>query len=308
MSLMTKIQEALAANPGVSWNDLVLRRLRTATSSTDGALNDLWMRWLASQGYTLGGLQDRMMAYWRANNTPMAERNAFYLGYSVFFSTPPAPTDPNFASVSTLLSFDGTNGSTTFTDTAGSPLTWTASGNAQLSTTDPKFGSACLLLDGAGDYISSAFSLATSGFPGDFTVEAWVRPAATGGTSFRQIYGTGINAGGLVFGLNNGIPYFGRYGVAVDVNGTSVLSTTEYTHVAVSRSGTSVRLFVNGVQEGSTFTNGVAYPNAPSAIFIGSENGTDQFFNGRIDEYRITRGVARYTANFTPPTVAFPTN
>lgn len=94
MSLMTKIQEALAANPGVGWNDLVLRRLRTATSSTDGALNDLWMRWLTSQGYTQGGLNDRMAAYWRANNTPLAERNAFYFGYSAFFNIAPpdAPT------------------------------------------------------------------------------------------------------------------------------------------------------------------------------------------------------------------------
>ena len=88
MSIMTKVQEALAANPGVNWNDLVLRRLRTATSSTNGALNDLWMRWFASQGYTAGSMSDRMAAYWRANNTPLAERNAFYFGYTAFFSGP----------------------------------------------------------------------------------------------------------------------------------------------------------------------------------------------------------------------------
>lgn len=94
MSLMTKIQEALAANPGVGWYDLVLRRLRTATGSTDGGVNDLWMRWLASQGYTQGSLNDRMVAYWRANNTPLAERNAFYFGYTAFFgiAPPDAPT------------------------------------------------------------------------------------------------------------------------------------------------------------------------------------------------------------------------
>ena len=94
MSLMTKIQEALAANPGVGWNDLVLQRLRAATSSTNGALNDLWMRWLDSQGYTQGSLGDRRAAYWRANSTPLAERNAFYFGYTAFFSAtvPGAPT------------------------------------------------------------------------------------------------------------------------------------------------------------------------------------------------------------------------
>lgn len=217
---------------------------------------------------------------------------------------PPTPTDPDFTSVTSLLHFDGTNGSTTFTDSAGSPRTWTASGNAQLSTTSPKFGTACLLLDGTGGYISSTSNLATSGFPGDFTVEAWVRPDITAGSGFRAIITPGSVTGGFVFGLNNGAAYHGRFGVAVDTQGTTVLSTSAYTHVAVCRSGTNVRLFVDGVQDGATFANGVAYPNASALIYIGT--GAGQFFDGRIDDLRITRGVARYTANFTPPTAAFP--
>lgn len=120
MSLMAKVQEVLAANPGVSWNDLVLRRLRTALSSTDGALNDLWMRWLAGQGHSLGGLQDRMASYWRATSTPLNERNAFYLGYTAFFGV----TVPGAPAIGTATA-GNTTASVAFTapgSTGGSPI------------------------------------------------------------------------------------------------------------------------------------------------------------------------------------------
>lgn len=124
MSLMTKIQEALAANPGVSWNDLVLRRLRTATSSTDGTVNDLWMRWLESQGYTLGSLNDCMASYWRVQGTPLNERNAFYFGYTAFFSGPVA-TVPGAPTIGTATAGNA-QATVTFTAPAsdgGSPIT-----------------------------------------------------------------------------------------------------------------------------------------------------------------------------------------
>ena len=124
MSLMTKIQETLAANPGVSWNDLVLSRLRTATSSTGGTVNDLWMRWLESQGYTLGSLNDRMASYWRVQNTPLNERNAFYFGYTAFFAGPVA-TVPGAPTIGTATAGNA-QATVTFTAPAsdgGSPIT-----------------------------------------------------------------------------------------------------------------------------------------------------------------------------------------
>jgi hypothetical protein len=89
MSISDKISEVLAANPGYSWNDLVMRQLQTTLSNTRGNISDLWMLWFAQQGYTLGGLSERMAAYWATNNTPTSERNLFYLGYTVFYSGPP---------------------------------------------------------------------------------------------------------------------------------------------------------------------------------------------------------------------------
>lgn len=98
MSIMNRVQEILAANPGVSWNDLVLRQLRTALSSTDGGVTDLWMRWFAGQGFITGSLQDRMKAYWDSNSVPLNERNLFYLGVRAFFSIgPELVTNGDFA-------------------------------------------------------------------------------------------------------------------------------------------------------------------------------------------------------------------
>jgi len=124
MSLMSKVQEALAANPGVSWNDLVLSRLRAATSSTDGTVNDLWMRWLEAQGYTLGSLNDRMGSYWRVQGTPLNERNAFYFGYTAFFAGPVA-TVPGAPTIGTATEGNA-QATVTFTAPAsdgGSPIT-----------------------------------------------------------------------------------------------------------------------------------------------------------------------------------------
>jgi hypothetical protein len=84
-------------------------------------------------------------------------------------------TDPNFASVVLLVGFDGSDGSTTFTDESGAAHALTAVGNVQVDTAQSKFGGASGLFDGAGDAITAADSAAWHFGTGDFTVEAWVR-------------------------------------------------------------------------------------------------------------------------------------
>jgi hypothetical protein len=84
---------------------------------------------------------------------------------------------------------------------------------------------------------------------------------------------------------------------------SSSISTSTWYHLAVSRSGTSTKLFVNGVQGGSTYTDSTNYvsttPSFIGALYDGSS------LNGYIDDLRITKGFARYTSNFTAPTAAF---
>ena len=86
--------------------------------------------------------------------------------------------------------------------------------------------------------------------------------------------------------------------------GSASTDLNTWRHVAVTRSGTSLRLFINGVQRGSTLTSSANLSD--NQLKIGYYYSETFGFVGKVDEFRVTKGVARYTANFTPPTVPFP--
>jgi hypothetical protein len=94
------------------------------------------------------------------------------------------------------------------------------------------------------------------------------------------------------------------YASSADRITSSALSTATWYHIAVSRSGANTRMFVNGTQAGSTYTDTNNY--AAGAIGVGGRADATIPLNGYIDDLRITKGIARYTANFTPPQVALP--
>ena len=244
---------------------------------------------------------------WFPNEQSVARRAAIW----------PITGDPYWTDVSLLLPMNGSNGSTTFTDASSNPLTVTANGNAQISTAQSKFGGASGLFDGNGDYLSLGSSLPTAlqigG--GDFTVEAWVYLTATTTQSLIGNLDDGSGQGSWWFSLNS--TFTGLHTVGFGAAGqyfkfgTSTLTTNQWVHVAISRSGTSLFCFVDGVQLGSTQTcnNFTGQYNIPTLIGLSWHNtlGYTQYpFNGYIDDLRVTK-AARYTANFTPPTAAFPT-
>ena len=220
--------------------------------------------------------------------------------------------DPDFSSVSLLLHLDGTNGSTTFTDTSSSPKTLTAAGSAQISTAEAKFGQS-LLLNTANDYANYLTTPDNVGFQfgtGAFTMEAWIylisKPKnvaaviATGTASF--------GAGSYYFVVDGSNKLqFGGAGVSTLLS-TSTISTGQWYHVAVSRSGTTTRIFIDGTLEDTEASDTTSYNYSTNNLLIG-RNGWDssgnQGFHGYIDEVRITKGVARYTATFTAPTAPF---
>ena len=212
-----------------------------------------------------------------------------------------AATDPNFANVSLLLHGDASP----LVDSSGTPKTITAFGNAAYSTAQSKFGSGSIALDGNGDYLSTPANAAFNFGAGSFTIEAWVYVLSNSNDWFLV---SSSGTGGLFFGYRvTSFSYwgFGRTGVAWDGNFGGSPPAPGWNHVALCRNGSSIRLFLNGTQLGSTLTNSTSYDVSTTTLTVGSQ-GANFYMHGYIDELRITKGVARYTANFTPPTAPFP--
>lgn len=225
--------------------------------------------------------------------------------------SPPPPGDPYFASVVMLLHMDGSNNSTTFTDSSSGGKTVTAVNGAKLTTTGAKYGSACGTFAAAGlDYLQLADSADWHFGSGDFTIELWAYPlsATASGTVIAQ---WGASSNSWFFGVGTG------YGFYLSTNGSSSVlalplsrwpgGANAWQHVAICRSGASLRLFVNGVQQGSTYNISTStLHDSSNALRVAVDNAGNPLFNGRLDDLRITKGVARYTADFTPPTSAHP--
>lgn len=218
--------------------------------------------------------------------------------------------DPNFSSVVLLSHFDGVDGSTTLVDEKGHTLT--ANGNAQLDTAQSKFGTASLLLDGTGDYVTSPDSADWTP-TGDFTIEGWVRFAAiTSSHVFCSQYNSVGNQRGWYFRrtssarLTFNFHPFGD-GTVENCEGGWTTAINTWYHVAATRSGNVYRVFADGVQIASRTTSFGPF-NSNSVLAFGAVDSSSfsQFFNGWLDDWRITNGVARYTGAFTPPTAAFP--
>lgn len=222
-----------------------------------------------------------------------------------------AATDPNFSSVVFLSGFEGADGSTTMPadespSAHGSP---TAFNGAQLDTAQFKFGASSLLLDGTNDFLILPDSDDWCFGTGDFTVELWARFSATSG--FRGLIGqyVGGNIGWWFQTVSGTSIEFGY-----STNGSSVAafnrswspSTNTWYHICAERSGTTMRLYVNGAMLGTSGTNSANLFNASRNLDIGVINGS--VFGGWLDEIRITKGVARYASDsgYTVPTAAFP--
>lgn len=198
-----------------------------------------------------------------------------------------------------LIHADGANGSTTITDSTGINSISVA-GNAQISTAQYKYGTASLSLDGAGDYITAP-SIPAFG-TGDWTIETFIRLTDT--TNFRTFYSTNGATKYLYFFVYNGKFYMSTG--SNNITSTNTFSTNTWYHAALCKASGSTRLFINGVQEGLTYTDTNDYTARPGGVLIGTETGANNYVSGYLDEYRITVGSARYTANFTPPVAAFP--
>ncbi len=214
--------------------------------------------------------------------------------------------DRYFSNVSLLLHGNGTNGSTTITDNSPSPKTVTAFGNAQISTAQSKFGGASIAFDGADDYLKSTNDQLALG-AGDFTLEFWLRRVNTGTTEiYVDLRLSEPEANLLLYSTANGASLRAYVSGSDRITGGALASAT-WQHIAVCRGSGSTRLFIDGAQSGSTYSDANPYTSTTVTIAgrFAPAAGALLSPNGYIDDLRITKGVARYTANFTPPTAAF---
>jgi hypothetical protein len=217
-------------------------------------------------------------------------------------------SDLYFANVSLLLHGNGANGSTTITDSSPNPKTVTAVGNAQISTAQSKFGGSSIVFDGTGDYLvapaSSAFTF--NGAVENFTIELWSYwTGPSSGLNNAQFVGTAPATSPYVAGgwllATDGANY--RWFNSSGIGGLDMpLTRNQWQHVALVCNSAAIKMYVDGIGSTWTLSTNINYSlNSPLAV--GAYFNT--FVTGYIDELRITKGIARYTANFTPPTAPF---
>jgi hypothetical protein len=214
------------------------------------------------------------------------------------------PLDQDYRNVSLLLHGNGTNGSTTITDSSPTPKTVTAVGNAQISTAQskPGFGGSSIAFDGTGDTLTVNSNLLDGS---TWTAEAWIR-AASIGTNDRTIFSqyNSANANRTIFRITTtgAIQIFN--GAQGSTTSSATITANQWYHIAFVRSSaTTVTAFLDGIQVAQK-TN-FAGPTSTTTMIGGYFGFPDDQWNGWIDDIRVTT-AARYTANFTPPTTPFP--
>lgn len=211
----------------------------------------------------------------------------------------PVPTAPLTAVTNTSFLLNFTNAA--ILDNAMMAVPETV-GNAQIDTTIKKFGTGSLKFDGSGDWLRvqgtpNLFNLST----GDFTIECWFYAVSTGTSAIVQQGTTDWRISYTSSGVM-------RYEVGANSiqTSTGAFSFNTWTHLAICKSGATTTLYLGGTSRVTT-TNSPT--NSGNPVYVGANiDGGSPYWplNGYIDDLRITKGVARYTANFTPPTAAFP--
>lgn len=220
--------------------------------------------------------------------------------------TIPGLGDPYYDNVSLLLHGDGN-----LTDASGTPKTVTAVGGAA-ATGSAKFGSASFSFNGSSQYLSIPYSAGLDLSSGDFTVECWARVTSLSAvqnmlaincdsTQFAQATIIVTTAGGVYWLIADGSN--ADSWLNSNVSSPGLVQAGAWNHYAGVKQGTSYTLYFNGVNILS-YSSSSPVKSITSPSQIGWRNAAATYFNGEIDEVRVTK-VARYTSSFTPPSAAY---
>ena len=174
-------------------------------------------------------------------------------------------------------------------------------GNAKISTGQAKFGNTSLYLDGSDDYLVVNNHKAYG--TGPFTIEMFFRLDSVSGS--RCLYDDrpdGASGDYISLIIASGAVNF-YVGTTLKVDAGSISANTFY-HIALCRSGTDTKLFLDGTQIGSTFSSDTTNYLNTGILRVGTNRGYNNDLAGYIDDFRISH-MARYTSNFTAPSEPF---
>ena len=228
------------------------------------------------------------------------------------FVPPTAPepdsSNPNFSYLVLQLNCGGANNSTVFTDTSPTPKTVTTQGGAKISTA---LVAQSGLFDGSGDYLTASHADLNMN-SSDYQMQAWVYLDVPDGDTGRYTIISsydGVQANGrwIVYRDAGNVLSFDEQ----DGNGANTVTTTsagifplrQRVHVAASKSGTTMRLFINGTlaATSTTFTRTGFTNNLLVGAFEPSYAPNAWYWDGYIGPIELYKGLVTYTEDFTPP-------
>jgi hypothetical protein len=181
-------------------------------------------------------------------------------------------------------------------------------GDAKISTSQSKFGGTSMSFDGTGDYLTFSNRTNRSLYfsAGDWTVEMWAYYNTTGTYDHTLVGGSpSISFYNLIFGVFNYGTQLGFWNnnTFYGMYNASNLTSGVWRHIAYVRNSNTITLYINGTSVATQAFSGSTKDDAANDFLTGSVGPS---FNGYIDDLRITKSFARYTANFTPATKTFP--
>jgi hypothetical protein len=279
-------------------------------ASRSGATTRIFVN--GTQTYSYAGSTSFTNNGWHVGGGPDVEYFKGYIanhrvitGTAVYTAAFTPPTAPVTAITNTSLLLDFTNAG--IIDNAMMNDLETV-GNAQISTAQSKFGSGAMFFAGGTDYLTVPSNVNLEFGSGDFTIEAWVYFNSRVANS--AIISKGNNGTYLIYmGAGNELAFYastnGSSWTTSNLTISSSPSLSTWHHIAIVRSGNTVSTYFNGtfVQNAAMTGSLISQPSVPLLVGRYIES-----MNGYIDDLRFTKGYARYTANFTPPTAALPTS
>lgn len=212
-----------------------------------------------------------------------------------------------------MLHMNGSDDGTTFTDSSASAHTVTAT-NAVTKTGTKKFGTASSYFDGNGDYLSVPDSDVLDLDTSDFTIDFWIYSSAVGQSNNSCVIAKANNVSNMtsyaVYQMNGtyDLKFYGATTSQWDlINGATIGTLTQNTwaHIAIVRSGATVKCYFNGVEASSTSVGTSSFYANAYTLIIGGGNYANTYTTGYIDEFRISKGIARWTTTFTPPNAEY---